>query len=78
MRILCSLGCCFRFQGLGLGTWGLSFRAERVLSHLPCFSACLLPREVHVRYIEYGVYGDLIIIYTKPYSIYLSGTIIYY
>ena len=25
--------------------------------------------------IEYGVYGDLIIIYPKPYSIYLRGTI---
>ena len=24
---------------------------------------------------EYGVYGDLIIIYPKPYSIYLRGTI---
>ena len=25
---------------------------------------------------EYGVYGDLIVIYPKPYSIYLRGTII--
>ena len=25
--------------------------------------------------IEYGVYGELIIIYPKPYSIYLRGTI---
>ena len=24
---------------------------------------------------DYGVYGDLIIIYPKPYSIYLRGTI---
>ena len=29
-----------------------------------------------LKYIEYGVYGDLIIIYPKPYSIYLWGTII--
>ena len=27
-----------------------------------------------LKYIEYGVYGDLVIIYTKPYSIYLRGT----
>ena len=27
------------------------------------------------REIEYGVYGDLIIIYPKPYSIYLRGII---
>ena len=31
---------------------------------------------VPLKYIEYGVYGDLIIIYPKPYSIYLRGTII--
>ena len=29
---------------------------------------------VPLRYIEYGVYGDLIIRYPKPYSIYLRGT----
>ena len=27
-----------------------------------------------LKYIEYGVYGDLIIIYPKPFSIYLRGT----
>ena len=30
---------------------------------------------VLLKQIEYGVYGDLIIIYPKPYSIYLRGTI---
>ena len=30
---------------------------------------------VPLKWIEYGVYGDLIIIYPKPYSIYLRGTI---
>ena len=30
---------------------------------------------VPVKQIEYGVYGDLIILYPKPYSIYLRGTI---
>ena len=30
---------------------------------------------VPLKQIEYGVYGDLIIIYPKPYSIYLRGTI---
>ena len=30
---------------------------------------------VLLKYIEYGVYGDLIILYPKPYSIYLRGTI---
>ena len=36
----------------------------------------MAPKELGpVRWIEYGVYGDLIIIYTKPYSIYLRGTI---
>ena len=29
-----------------------------------------------LKQIEYGVYGDLIIIYPKPYSIYLRGTIL--
>ena len=29
---------------------------------------------VPLKYIEYGLYGDLIIVYPKPYSIYLSGT----
>ena len=29
---------------------------------------------VPLKYIEYGVYGDLIRIYSKPYSIYLRGT----
>ena len=28
-----------------------------------------------LKYIEYGVYGDPIITYPKPYSIYLRGTI---
>ena len=30
---------------------------------------------VSLKGIEYGVYGDLFIIYPKPYSIYLRGTI---
>ena len=30
---------------------------------------------VPLEQIEYGVYGDLIIIYLKPYSIYLRGTL---
>ena len=30
---------------------------------------------VPLKYIQYGVYGDLIIIYPKPYSIYLRETI---
>ena len=30
---------------------------------------------VPLKYIEYGVYGDVIITYPKPYSIYLRGTI---
>ena len=30
---------------------------------------------VALKYIEYGVYGDLMIIYPKPYSIYSRGTI---
>ena len=29
----------------------------------------------YIGYIEYGVYGDLIMIYPKPYSIYLRGAI---
>ena len=28
---------------------------------------------VPLKLMEYGVYGDLIMIYTKPYSIYLRG-----
>ena len=28
-----------------------------------------------IKYLEYGVYGDLIIIYPKPYSTYMKGTI---
>ena len=35
-----------------------------------------LPQPSPFKYIEYGVYGDLIIIYPKPYSIYLRRTII--
>ena len=31
---------------------------------------------VPLKQIEYGVYADLIVIYPKPYSIYLRGTII--
>ena len=30
---------------------------------------------VPLKWMEYGIYGDLIIIYPKPYSIYLRGTI---
>ena len=30
---------------------------------------------VPLKWIEYGVYGDLVIMYPKPYSIYLRGTI---
>ena len=30
---------------------------------------------VSLKWIEYGVYGDLSIIYQKPYSIYLRGAI---
>ena len=30
---------------------------------------------VPLKWIEYGVYGDLIIVYPKPYSVYLRGTI---
>ena len=30
---------------------------------------------VLLKWIEYGVHGDLIIIYPKPYSVYLRGTI---
>ena len=30
---------------------------------------------VHLKWIEYGVYGDLSIIYPKPHFIYLRGTI---
>ena len=32
---------------------------------------------VPLKYIEYGVYGDLIIKYPKPYSIYLRGNIVF-
>ena len=31
---------------------------------------------VPLKYIEYGEYGDLIIKYPRPYSIYLRGTIV--
>ena len=31
---------------------------------------------VPLKQIEYGVYGDLITTYPKPYSIYLRGTIV--
>ena len=31
---------------------------------------------VPLKYIEHGVYGDLIIIYPEPISIYLKGTIV--
>ena len=30
---------------------------------------------VPLKWIDYGVYADLILIYPKPYSIYLRGTI---
>ena len=30
-----------------------------------------------LKQVKYGVYGDLILIYPKPYSIYLRGTIYY-
>ena len=30
---------------------------------------------VPLKYVECGVYGDLIMIYPKPYSIYLRGTV---
>ena len=30
---------------------------------------------VPLKWIEYGLYGDLIIICPKPYSVYLTGTI---
>ena len=33
---------------------------------------------IPLKLIEYGVYGDLIIMYPKPYSIYLRGTILLY
>ena len=33
------------------------------------------PDIVHLTSIEYGVYGDLLITYPKPYSIYFRGTI---
>ena len=29
---------------------------------------------IPLKYIEYGVYGDLVILYPQPYSIYLRGT----
>ena len=35
------------------------------------FSAIIAP----IKQVEYGVYGDLILIYPKPDSIYLTGTI---
>ena len=33
------------------------------------------PKIVPLKLIEYGVYGDLLKMYPKPYSIYLRGTI---
>ena len=39
-----------------------------------CIGVCL-EAIVPLKQIEYGVDGDLVIIYPKPYSIYLKGTI---
>ena len=48
----------------------------KLLTQEACSSA---PRSwviIPLKSIEYGVYGDLIIIYPTPYSIYLRGTIL--
>ena len=34
------------------------------------------PYIVPLKWVEHGVYGDLILTYPKPYSIYLRGTIL--
>ena len=55
----------------------LSLPAVRVIHALLLSTVPLeLPQNiVPLKYIKYGVYGDLITIYPKPYSIYLRGTI---
>ena len=41
-----------------------------LVNHGPKLRALIVP----LKQIEYWVYGDLIIVYPKPYSIYLRGT----
>ena len=41
----------------------------------PADAGCAHDDIVPLNYIEYGIYGGLIIIYPKPYSIYLRGNI---
>ena len=40
-------------------------------ARFPRYKVLIVP----LKQIEYGVYGDLIILYPKPYSIHVSGTI---
>ena len=53
--------------------WGASQNAGLLGSLDNCVDI-----KVSLKWIEYGVYGDLSRIYAKPYSIYLRGTIYTY
>ena len=57
-------GIGFRVLGFGLGVYCCECSAFRVRG-----SGFIVP----LKYIEYGVFGDLIIRYARPYSIYLRG-----
>ena len=69
-------------EGLGLGVLGQQEVIKKKQPKQQLTSICLrvyvalrtlLRPIVPLKQIEYGVYGDLIVIYSKPYSIYLRG-----
>ena len=57
---------------LGLGVAGFARRASEAHGGQGLEIQVIVP----LQKIEYGVYGDVIIIHPKPFSIYLRGTIV--
>ena len=64
----------------GLGSWNDGVRfIGAIYKDYVMHNGLLFTRSfrtiVHLKYIEYGAYVDLIIVYPKPCSIYLRGSI---
>ena len=70
------------FKGVGILVLQIRYPSNPQCSIIPSPLKCspklpkvLLNLIVPLKKIEYGVYGDLLVLYPKPYSIYLRGTI---
>ena len=72
--IMNSCGCCF-CKTFSFDNFSLTFVKSSGVGPIRLFPDLNLSPIVPLKWIAFGIYGVLIIIYPKPYSIYFRGTI---